>query len=104
MNQETTLHQAIELIRLKVESSNVTHFLEGRKKVDEFVSTIEGHRGTEIVQVNDTEWLMMIRWESKEAVLAAQKITEQASVISDWINSTAQFVSFETSIVKYSSK
>jgi heme-degrading monooxygenase HmoA len=75
--------------------------LQGRVKVDEFASTIKGYVGTEILKANEEEFLMLIRWDSEEAVRDAQKITATASVISDWINKTAQFVAFETSISKY---
>ncbi|MBC8042456.1 MAG: antibiotic biosynthesis monooxygenase [Rhizobacter sp.] len=96
--------QAIEIVRLKVSPENVTKFLEGRMKVDEFVHTIAGHIGTELVQLSEDTWLMIIRWRDKESVLAAQKITEQATVISDWLGSTSQFVSFENATVGYVSK
>ncbi len=75
--------------------------MEGRIKVDEFVSTLKGYVGTEILKVNEDEFLMLIRWDSEEAVREVQKITETASIISDWINKTAEFVAFETSISKY---
>ena len=93
--------QAVELIRLKVLPENVEAFLQGRVKVDEFASTIKGYVGTEILKANEDEFLMLIRWESEEAVKNAQKITATASIISDWINDTAQFIAFETTISKY---
>ncbi len=101
MDKNLNVEQAVELIRLKVLPENVAAFLEGRAKVDEFASTIKGYVGTEILKANETEYLMLIRWESEEAVKAAQKITATSSIISDWINQTAQFVAFETSTSKY---
>jgi heme-degrading monooxygenase HmoA len=79
----------------------VEEFLQGRVKVDEFASTIKGYVGTEILKANEEEFLMLIRWDSEEAVRDAQKITSTASIISDWINKTAQFVAFETSMSAY---
>jgi antibiotic biosynthesis monooxygenase (ABM) superfamily enzyme len=101
MDKNLNVEQAVELIRLKVLPENVAAFLEGRAKVDEFASTIKGYVGTEILKANEIEYLMLIRWESEEAVKEAQKITATSSLISDWINQTAQFVAFETSISKY---
>lgn len=101
MDKNLKVGQAIELIRLKVLPENIEAFLEGRAKVDEFVSMLKGYIGTEILKANEEEFLMLIRWESEEAVRDAQKITETASVISDWINKTAQFIAFETSISNY---
>ena len=101
MEKNLKVGQAVELIRLKVLPKNVEVFLEGRVKADELVSTIKGYVGTEILKTNEEEFLMLIRWESEKAVTSAQKITETASIISDWINKTAQFVAFETSISIY---
>jgi len=101
MEKNLKVGQAVELIRLKVLPENVEAFLQGRVKVDEFVSTLKGYVGTEILKINEDEFLMLIRWDSEEAVREVQKITETASIISDWINKTAQFVAFETSISKY---
>lgn len=101
MEKNLKVGQAVELIRLKVLPENVEAFLQGRVKVDEFASTIKGYVGTEILKANEEEFLMLIRWDSEEAVRDAQKITATASVISDWIDKTAQFVAFETSISKY---
>lgn len=101
MEKNQEIGQAVELIRLKVLPENVDAFLSGRVKVDEFAATLKGYVGTEILKANDVEFLMLIRWENEEAVREAQKITATASVISDWINKTANFVAFETSIVKY---
>lgn len=101
MQKNLKVGQAVELIRLKITPENVAAFLEGRQKVDAFVSTIKGYIGTEIVKVSKEEFLMLIRWDNEEAVREAQKITETANVISEWIYATAQFISFETSISMY---
>ena len=101
MDKHLQVGQAVEIIRLKVLPENVEAFLQGRLVVDKFVSTLEGYVGTEILQANETEFVMLIRWDSEAAVVAAQKITESASVISEWITGTSQFLSFETSIVQY---
>lgn len=101
MEKNLRVGQAVELIRLKVLPENVSVFQQERVKVDEFVSKINGYVGTEILKVSEEEFLMLIRWDSEEAVRAAQKITETAPIISDWISRTAQFVAFETSISKY---
>jgi len=101
MEKNLKVGQAVEIIRLKVLPENVEAFLQGRVKVDEFASTLKGYVGTEILKVNEEEFLMLIRWDSEEAVRDAQKITATASVIADWINKTAQFIAFETSISKY---
>lgn len=93
--------QAIELIRFRVSSENVEAFLKGRRQVDVFVSTLNGYVGTEILKINQEEFLILIRWENEEAVRDAQKITDKASIISDWINKTAQFITFETSLSEY---
>ena len=39
-NKDLELGQAVEMIRLKVIPENVDKFLEGRKLVDNFVSTL----------------------------------------------------------------
>lgn len=100
-SKDLAIGQAIEMIRLKVASENLNKFLEGRKEVDGFVSQLNGYVGTEIVKVNANEYLMLIRWKSEAAVKEAQKITETASIISNWIKETSEFVSFETTVSVY---
>jgi antibiotic biosynthesis monooxygenase (ABM) superfamily enzyme len=101
MTKSININQAIELIRLKVMPENTEAFLEGRKAVDAFVGTLGGYIGTELIQISETDWLMQIRWADQASVEAAQKVTESASIISDWINKTSTFVSFDTAYVRY---
>lgn len=101
MNKNLDAGQAVELIRFKVLPENTEAFLEGRREVDEFTGTLKGYVGTEILKLSNEEFLLLIRWENEQAVLNAQKITANAPVISNWISKTAQFVSFETSLVEY---
>ncbi|GAB2554717.1 antibiotic biosynthesis monooxygenase [Spirosoma areae] len=96
-----TVNQAIEVIRLNVKPENVAAFLEGRAEVEKFTHTLQGHISTELIHLGAEHWLMLIRWESEEAVQAAQKLTATASVISAWLRRTAEFVSFDTGVVKY---
>lgn len=98
---QPTVNQAVEIIRLRVLPENTAAFLEGRADVDQFTSTLAGYLSTELLQLGGDTWLMLIRWESAEAVQAAQKITATASVISDWLGRTAQFVAFDTGLVRY---
>lgn len=100
-NKDVELGQAVEMIRLKVSPENVDKFLEGRKLVDNFVSTLNGYVSTEILKINTYEYLMLIRWKNEAIVKEAQKITETASIISNWINETSEFVSFETTVSVY---
>lgn len=100
-SKDLIIGQAIEMIRLKVASENVNKFLEGRKLVDDFVAQLNGYVGTEIVKVDTNEYLMLIRWENEAAVKEAQKITDTASIITNWINETSEFVSFETTVSVY---
>ena len=101
MTTQPTLNQAVEVIRLNVKPENKTAFLEGRAEVEKFTHTLQGHISTELISLGDQHWLMLIRWESEEAVQAAQKLTATASVISDWLTRTAEFVSFDTGISQY---
>ena len=96
MSKDLKVGQYVELITLKVTAENENAFLDGRIKVDEFTSTLKGYMGTEILKVNPEEFLMLIRWDDEESVKEAQKITANSPVISDWLNRTAQFISFET--------
>lgn len=98
---QPTVNQAVEIIRLRVLPENTAAFLEGRAEVDQFTSTLAGHLSTELLQLGEDMWLMLIRWESTEAVQAAQKLTATAPVISDWLARTAQFVAFDTGLVRY---
>lgn len=99
--KDVELGQAVEMIRLKVIPENVDKFLAGRKLVDDFVSQLNGYVGTEILKVNANEYLMLIRWKNEAVVKEAQKITETASIITNWINETSEFVSFETTVSVY---
>jgi antibiotic biosynthesis monooxygenase (ABM) superfamily enzyme len=101
MEKKVKVGQAVEFIRLKVSSENVQAFLAGRVAIDTFASKIKGYVSTEILTMNGEEFVILIRWDSEEAVKEAQKITTGASIISDWIQTTAQFISFETYISKY---
>jgi hypothetical protein len=51
--------------------------------------------------MGDDEYLLVIRWDSDGSVREAQKMTTTASVISDWLGRTAQFVSFDTTFSVY---
>jgi len=53
------------------------------------------------VKVSEEEFLVMIRWEDETIVRNAQVVTSSASVISYWIDTTAQFISFETGVAVY---
>ncbi|NIJ52935.1 antibiotic biosynthesis monooxygenase family protein [Dyadobacter arcticus] len=101
MEKQLKVGQAIEVIRLKVIEENVAAFLDGRIKVDEFASAINGYVGTEILKITDSEFLMLIRWESEEAALEAQQITFNAPIITEWLNATSEFVSFDTGVSRY---
>lgn len=101
MNQIPALDQAVEIIRLTVSPDNTAAFLAGRAEVEKFTGSLAGHLSTELLHLGGDNWLMLIRWESEEAVRAAQKQTATAPVISDWLNRTAKFVSFDTGFVKY---
>ena len=101
MTSKLEVGQAVELIRLKVRPENILAFLQGRQKVDEFTSSLKGYIGTEILQLNDEEFLLLIRWDNESVVKDAQAITASVPVISEWLTKTAQFVSFETGIIKY---
>lgn len=98
---QPALQQAVEVIRLDVSPEKTTAFLEGRAEVEKFTTTLPGHLSTELLHLGGEHWLMLIRWESEEAVRTAQKLTETAPVISDWLRQTARFVSFNTGIVQY---
>jgi antibiotic biosynthesis monooxygenase (ABM) superfamily enzyme len=99
--QIPAMNQAVEVIRLIVSPENTAAFLEGRAEVEKFTRTLAGHLSTELLHLGDTNWLMLIRWESEESVRAAQQLTATAPVISDWLNRTAQFVSFDTGLIRY---
>ncbi len=101
MNHKITINQAVEVIRLKVSPDNTDAFLAGRTEVEKFTGSLTGHVSTELLHLGEDNWLMLIRWESEEAVRAAQTLTATATVISDWLNRTAQFVSFDTGLVRY---
>lgn len=101
MNKNLSVAQAVELIRFKVAPEKVNAFIEGRKTVDAFTSTLNGYVGTELLKVNETEFMLVIRWADETSVREAQQITATATVISDWITQTAQFVSFETGVSVY---
>lgn len=64
MDKSFKIGHAVELIRFKVLPENVEAFLEGRIKVDEFTLTLKGYVGTEILKVNEHEFLMLVRWDS----------------------------------------
>ncbi len=98
---QPTVNQTVEIIRLRVSPENTTAFLEGRAEVEKFTGSLAGHLSTELLHLGGDTWLMLIRWESEEAVQAAQKLTATASVISDWLGRTAQFVAFDTGLVRY---
>lgn len=98
---QPALQQAVEVIRLNVSSDKTTAFLEGRAVVETFTGSLAGHVATELLHLGGESWLMLIRWENQQAVQAAQKLTETAPIISDWLSQTAQFVSFATGIVEY---
>lgn len=103
MDRDIKVGQALEVIRLKVAPEKVESFLRVRAEVDKFTAGLKGFLGTEIVKVNDDEYLVLIRWQNEETVRAAQKITATADIITDWINEHATFISFETSISQYES-
>ncbi|MDX2211757.1 MAG: hypothetical protein SFY66_00585 [Oculatellaceae cyanobacterium bins.114] len=101
MNKTIETNQVIELIRFEVAPQLADSFLESRSQVDEFVKTLNGHIATEITHVNETEWLMLIRWADDVALKAAQVQTASAAVINEWISRHATFISAETLVVKY---
>lgn len=102
MNPTDSTGQAVELIRLNVSPEQQSNFLTGRRKVDAFTSTLPGFISTELLQLTDTEWLMLIRWDNLASARAAQVQTANATVISDWLAHTSTFISFDTASVQYS--
>jgi len=97
------MSQAVELIRFRVTEPRASTFVEGRSQVDAAMTTLAGFVNSELIQVSGEEWLLIVRWESREAVTAAQAITANMQVISDWIAKADQFLSFDTADVRYQS-
>ena len=96
-----TVDIATEVIRVKVSAERADEFVNGRYAVDSFMKTLQGFVGTELLQCSGEDWLILIRWADKAAVLAAQEVTASADVITHWLSTTSSFVSFETAYVKY---
>ncbi|RIV21633.1 hypothetical protein DYU11_19755 [Fibrisoma montanum] len=101
MTNRPTLDQVLEIIRFTVTPENTSAFLEGRAEVERFTGSLAGHVSTELLHLGGENWLMLIRWEDEAAVKAAQQQTATSPVITEWINQTAQFVSFEEGTVRY---
>ncbi|MBC8099622.1 MAG: antibiotic biosynthesis monooxygenase [Armatimonadetes bacterium] len=95
--------QSVELIRFRVTEAHVAAFIEQRAHVDTAMHTLAGFLNSELIQVSADQWLLIVRWESREAVIAAQAITRDMSIISDWIKLADEFVSFDTADVRYQS-
>ncbi|MDX1994771.1 MAG: antibiotic biosynthesis monooxygenase [bacterium] len=97
------MNQAVELIRFRVTEPHVNDFLSRRAAVDEALRSFEGFLGSELIQVSGEQWLLIVRWQNREAAVAAQAVTTNMTVITDWINIADEFLSFDTSDVRYSS-
>ncbi len=93
--------QAIEIGRFRVSERQVERFLADRPAVDEALKALPGFLGSNLVHISGGDWLLLVRWESHEAVLAAQQITAQMQIISDWIGIAEALLSFDTADVPY---
>jgi hypothetical protein len=93
--------QAVELIRFEVAEDRVAQFIGDRAGVDEALTSLAGFLGSELINVSGDQWLLIVRWNSREDALAAQKVTAGMEIISNWIGIANKFVSFDTSDVHY---
>jgi heme-degrading monooxygenase HmoA len=96
--------QAVELIRFRVTPERAAAFIEQRSQVDTAMHDLAGFINTELIQSANDQWLLIVRWESREAVTAAQAITRDMQVVSDWIKLADEFLSFDTADVRYQSR
>lgn len=94
--------QTIELIHFQVSQERESAFVQERAAVDAWVHGLDGHLGTELVNLSGGQWMMLVRWRDAEAMAKAQKATEIAPEISAWIQENASFRAFQQGELVYS--
>lgn len=96
--------EIVEVVRLRVSEESAARLVAERPAVDAEVAKLKGFAGSELIQVDGDQWMMLVYWETRADVEAAQKVTESLQIITDWINMADAFVSFHTATVRHSSR
>lgn len=95
--------QIVEVVRLRVSPEHVERFVAERPAVDAAVQSLGGFAGSELIHVEAEEWMLMVYWNTRADVEAAQKVTRDIQIISDWI-ALGTFISFTTAEIHHSSR
>jgi len=93
------MSQSIEVVRFRVPPEARERFVSERKTADAALHALGGFVGSELAQGDGDSWLLIVRWASREAVLAAQKHTMSSpgvAAVNAWIALASEVVSFET--------
>jgi len=96
--------EIVEVVRLRANIAQGEQLVAQRPQVDAEVGKLAGFAGSELVHLGDTEWMLLVYWETRADVEAAQKVTENLQIVTDWINVAEAFVSFHTSVIRHDSR
>ncbi|MBC7869648.1 MAG: hypothetical protein H7Y09_02315 [Chitinophagaceae bacterium] len=89
------------MIRFRVTEPKVTKFVEQRTDVDEALKQLVGFLYAQLIHITGEQWLLLVYWNSRADATAAQAITRDMPLISQWIGIADEFLSFETADVRY---
>lgn len=98
-------NESVEIIRFKVAADTVATFVALRTPADEALCAFKGFVGSELLQGPDDLWTVLVRWASRDDMLAAQAVTlgqPGLPEITAWTAQAVAFVSFETAEVRRS--
>ncbi len=96
--------EIVEVVRLRANTAQGEQLVAQRPQVDAEVGKLAGFAGSELVHLGGEEWMLLVYWETRADVEAAQKVTEGLTIITDWINVAEAFVSFHTSVIHHDSR
>ncbi len=99
MNQEIPQEQVVEAFRVRVQVDKLKTFMEGGEDAENFLTTLKGYVGTEILLLSDQELMVLIRWENCTLFEENMVAIVTSPIIQKWMN-TAELLSQQPCISK----
>jgi ketosteroid isomerase-like protein len=94
----------LEVVRFRVAAQHSARFVAERPLVDAFLGRFAGYLGSELAEGDPGEWVLTVRWASRDAARAAQSVTltpPAPAPLAAWTALAQQIVSFETAELRH---
>lgn len=99
IGSDSVSDEVAEVFKVSMCPKRIRGFLESRKHVHEFLGSIQGYLGLDILILSDSELIVLIRWKSYELFDANLSLILNGQPVTHWMKNAAA-ISHQPAIIK----